>query len=292
MTDVVEEPNKDEVPETPVEQIEREARLDPDQALDWGDVQIAPVAEEPEAQAEEPAKEATEEVQTVAPVAPQTPLEDPGEYAPADYSFEIEVEGKKVTITTPEQAESVMDENADKFTAPELLKIIRQTSKMESKLESDKAEYDKKKTEFDEKTAENTAQQESINNIASEITYLVSKGKLPKVDPQYLNADWTDKEVAEQPGIKEQVALLNYMRDENAAREKAGLKPISSAIDAWNAWQLEEKNSDESEANKQAAAARKAAGARISGSSPNPVNIAPKGIAVGRAMDLADLESF
>ena len=277
---------------TPNEEV-REVRLDPEQALDWADVSIAghPKEEEVEEDEEEQEEEVVEETQQeVADIPVQ--LVDPGEYTPADYSFEIEVEGKKITITDPKQAETVMDENADKFTATELLRIIRQTSKMESKLESDKSDFDKKKEEYTTKKADLDAQQESINTVASEITYLVSKGKLPKVAAEYQNADWSDPEVAKKPGVKEQVELLTYMRTENAARTKAGLKPITSAIDAWNAWQLDNKSSDEAKDKAVQAKARKNASAKVAGSSPNPVNLAPKGIAVGRAMSLTDLESF
>jgi hypothetical protein len=292
MTDVTDAPIVDQPVTEASTEGEREVRLDPSQALDWADVSVSGHPKDEEAEEEEPETPEVEEPKEAPFIEAPVQLVDPGEYTPADYSFEVEVEGKKTKITTPEQAAEFADENADKFTSAQILSFLRQSQSMENKLASDKADYDDKKAEYNEKKSEADAQQESINTIAAEITYLVSKGKLPKVDPQYLSADWTDKEIAKQPGVKEQVSLLNYMRDENIVREKAGLKPITSAIDAWNAWQLEEKNSEEDDTKKQAAAARKAAGARVSGSSPNPVSLAPKGIAVGRAMNLTDLETF
>lgn len=289
---------EEEIIEAPVveEKVEeREVRLDPEQALDWSDVSIAGHPKEEEAEDEDIEKvkeEEKPEEQEEIPFIETPVLEDPGEYTPADYSFEVEIEGKKTKITTPEQAAEFADEHADKFTSAQILSFLRQSQSMENKLASDKTEFDKKKEEYTEKKAEADSQQESLDTIASEITYLVAKGKLPKVDPKYQTANWSDPEVAKQPGVKEQVDLLNYMRNENNARMKAGLKPITSAIDAWNAWQLEEKNTDEAEEKAKAAKARKDAAAKVSGSSPNPVNLAPKGIAVGRAMSLTDLESF
>lgn len=289
------EATTDEVVETPNEAV-REVRLDPEQALDWADVSIAGHPKEEAEDDEEEVADSSdeEEVEQVeeTPFIETVQLVDPGEYTPADYSFEVEIEGKKTKITTPEQAAEFADENADKFTSGQIIAFLRQSQTMENKLASDKAEFDKKKEDYTEKKADIDAQQESLNTIANEITYLVSKGKLPKVASEYANANWSDPEVAKQPGVKEQVELLNYMRTENAARSKAGLKQITSAIDAYNAWMLESKNTDEADEKARKAKARKDASARISGSSPNPVNIAPKGIAVGRAMSLTDLESF
>lgn len=239
---------------------------------------------------EETEEEETEEVEEFKPAVP---TDDPGEYTPNDYSFEVTLEGKTHKITTPEEAETFADEHAEEFDAKQLLKFMRQASKMEDRLEKDKEEHEAKKQAFDEKKAVADEQQSTINNIANEISYLVSKGKLPKVEAKYANADWSDKDVAKQPGVKEQVELLGYMRKENEARAKAGLAPMTSALDAFNAWQLERQVNDEDEAEKQQAAARKKASSRVAGTSSAPVNLKPpKGIAVGRAFSLDELERF
>lgn len=223
----------------------------------------------------------------------EIPSGDPGDFVPNDYSFEVTLDGKTHKITSPEHAEEFADEHAEEFDAKSLLKFMRQASRMEDKLERDREEFETKKAAFEEQKRVAEEQQSTINNIANEITYLVSKGKLPKADPKFANADWSDPEIAKQPGVKEQVELLNFMRTENDARKKAGLAPLTSALDAFNAWQLERKDSDEDEQERRRAQARKKASSRVAGTSPAPVNMkAPKGIAVGRAMSLDELERF
>lgn len=221
------------------------------------------------------------------------PTTDPGDFVPSDYSFEVTLDGKTHKITSPEHAEEFADEHAEEFDAKNLLKFMRQASRMEDRLERDKEEHEAKKLAYEEQKRMAEEQQSTINNIANEITYLVTKGKLPKADPKFANADWSDPEVAKQPGVKEQVELLNFMRTENDARKKAGLAPLTSALDAFNAWQLERNVNEDDEKERRAAQARKKASSRVAGTSPAPVNMkAPKGIAVGRAMSLDELERF
>lgn len=276
----------------------REARLDPDQALEWGDIAV-PGKDQDDVESGDDDNENNsddeqdgEEEQQHEEAAPIITAENPGEYTPVDYSFDIELDGKTTHIVSVDQAEKFADEHAEEFTAKDLLAFTRKTNRMESNLERDKDAHDAKVSEYESQKALNDAQQDTINNIANEINYLVSKGKLPKVSRENQQADWTDPEVAKQPGVKEQVELLNYLRKENDARATAKLRPLTSAIDAYNALQLEKNDDEASDTAKQRAAARKAAGARIAGSSPNPVNIAPKGISVGRTLSLNDLDGF
>jgi len=303
----------DEAP-APVEQ--KPVQLDPSQALEWGEVfkeQQAkvddeeptddPVQEDGGKDDTQPADDTDgdstdddtddeEEVEQEEPTPPAPKLEDPGDYVANDYSFEVEIEGKKTTISTPEQAAEFADENADKFTAPQLLKFMRQTQKMETNLEHDEAEHKKLKDQFDEQDSKAKAEELFIQSTFNELQYLVGKGKLPKIEAKYLKADWRDPEIAKRPEVKAQIDLLNYMRDENTNREKAGIKPFTSIIDAYNEWQLEQQEDTEVEDKKKKAAARKAAGGRVAGTSPNPVNIAPKGVSVGRVFNLNDLDNL
>lgn len=223
--------------------------------------------------------------------------EDPGEYVPQDYSFEVTIyddegkNGKQVKVSTIEQFEELLEKDVNFGSPSALLKAQRLATKMESNSERDKRAWEEKKNKFDSQVQSVQEQQETVNAIASEIMYLVGKGKLPPVDKQYANADWSDPEVAKQPGVKEQVELLNYMRKENDARLKAGLKPLTSALDAYNAMQLETRDTQARNAKREAAEARKNAGARIAGTSPAPVSNTPKGISVGRGGSLRDLDS-
>jgi|SRR6185503_10798538 len=276
-------------------QEEREVRLDPAQQAEWGDVSIAG-HEKPVDETEEEVVEDEEEQEEIVEEhdipAPLVTVEDPGQYTPADYSFEITLNGKTTNITSVDQAEKFADEHAEEFTAKDLLAFTRKTNRMESNLERDKEEFERKQASYKEQKQAEDERQEAINNIANEITYLVSKGKLPKVSAQYATADWSDPDVAKQNGVKEQIELLDYMRKENDARIKSGLKPLTSAVDAYNALQLEKRDNEVVDVDKQRAAARKRAGGRVAGNSPNPVNIAPKGISVGRTLSLSELDSF
>jgi hypothetical protein len=216
-------------------------------------------------------------------------VEDPGTFTPGDYSFEVtyfeDEEGKKprtVKITSVEQAEQLLDKDPNFARAKDLLDFNRKVTKMETAIERDKAAWQAKKDEFDTQAKDTETRQKSIENLGREINYLVSKGKLPSVDAKFANADWSKPEVAAQPGVKEQLALIAYMAKENKARAKAGLAPFSSAIDAFNAMQLDEGVIKRTQAEKAAGEARKAAGARVAGVSPAPISAAPKGIAVGR----------
>lgn len=222
---------------------------------------------------------------------------DPGEFKPKDYSFEVTVydeegkNGKSVKIKSIDDFEELLDKDANFGTSSALLKAQRLATKMENNAERDQSEWQKKMDDYADQNKAAQDQQDQITNVAKEISYLVSKGKLPAADKKYANADWSDPEIAKQPGVKEQVELLNYMRKENNARIKAGLKPFGSALDAFNALQLESRDKKAATVKKQAGEARKEAGARVAGSSPAPVSNAPKGVAVGRGGSLRDLNA-
>lgn len=254
------------------------------------------VRQELETDEPEVEEEAEAPVEEYEDYTPTPTVEDPGTYTPKDYSFEVTVydeegkNGKSVKVKSIEEWEELLDKDSNFGTSSALLKAQRLATKMESNLDRDESEWKKKKDAFDEQSESAQAQQDRINNIAAEINYLVGKGKLPAVDKKYANADWSDPEVAKQPGVKEQVSLLNYMRKENDARVKAGLRPIDSVLDAYNAMQLEQRDKRAQDVKKKAGVARKEAGARVAGSSPAPVSSAPKGIAVGRGGSLRDLD--
>lgn len=231
-----------------------------------------------------------EEIEQFSDPAPTVTIEDPGEYKPADYSFEVTLAGgKTIKVTTPEEADKLADD-PDNFETPKQLNdFLKKSLTMQHKLDRDYEKWEAQKKTFTEQLETETQRREMVDNIASEMSYLVNKGMMPKVDKQYLDADWSDPEVAKQPGVKEQIELLQYMAKENAARAKAKVKPLGSVIDAYNAWQLDEKHQKEEaerkkaeEEHKAAGEARKAAGARVAGVSPSSQgSYAPKGIAVG-----------
>lgn len=247
---------------------------------------------------EEIKEEVKTEVKTEAPaqeVEQTIEIEDPGEFKAGDYAFEVttyDAEGKKpktTKITSVEQWDQLLDTDPNFGSATALLKAQRLSTKMETGLERDKASYDTKKAEYDEAVANQAARDEASQSMVNEISYLVNRGELPPVAAEYANADWSDPKIAAQPGVKEQVALLDYMSKENTARQKAGLKPLTSVLDAWNGYQLDEAKKTAQTQNQRVAEARKEAGARVAGVSPNPVTAAPRGIMVGRGGSLDEL---
>lgn len=242
------------------------------------------VEEDEKVKEEEKPADPKEEAETTSyeEPAPVVTVDDPGEFKPADYSFSVEIKGKSYKVETMEQAEELAEEHADDLTAKQLFALVSKGSRIEIKQERDKEKWETQKNTYDEQSQTVVQRQEIVDAMTGEFEYLVGKGLLPEIDKQYLDADWSDPEVAKQPGVKEQNDLLNYMVKENTARAKAKVKPITSIVDAFNAWQLDSDRKKE-DANKVAAGeARKVAGARVAGvSASNQAPYVPKGIAVG-----------
>lgn len=228
-------------------------------------------------------EEETPEVVTYSDPEPLVTVEDPGEFTPGDYSFEVTLkDGKTKKISTPEQAEVLADDPENFETPKQLMEFINKQNKMNTGIDRDHDKWKAQKQQFDDQTVSQNERTETITTLANEFKYLEDKGMIPKVPAEYRAADWSDPEVAKQPGVKEQIDLLNYMSKENASRKKANVKELTSAIDAFSGWQLEASKSKEAEDKKAAGEARKAAGARVSPSSPaQQGSYVPKGIAVG-----------
>ncbi len=218
--------------------------------------------------------------------APDITIEDPGEFKPDDYSFEVTIkDGDKtrtVKVSTPEEAERIAD-NPDNFDTPkQLMDFLNKQQKMVAKLDRDKEKWQAQKDTFDEQSKVAQEKMDYVQNLAAEFDYLAGKGLIPTVPNEYKDADWSDPEVAKQPGVKEQLELLNYINKENKVRAKAGIKHVTSAVDAYNAMMLDKTRKAEKEATKQAGEARKAASSRVaavSASAQTPR--VPNGIAVG-----------
>ena len=227
-----------------------------------------------------------EEAEQYSTPEPVVTVEDPGEYKAADHSFEVTLkDGKTVKISTPEDAEKLADDPENFETPKQLMDFINKQNKMNRSLEKDYEKWESQHKTFEDQTAEAEKRQENVENIVKGFTYLIKKGKLPAVADEYLNADWSDPEIAKQTGVKEQVELLNYMTKENKDRESAGLPPFATVVDAYNAWMDDEKVKQKSEAERAAGEARKTASARVAGVSPaQQGTYVPKGIAVGRVL--------
>lgn len=242
----------------------------------------------PGAPAKEDDKKDTQEEEVAEYEAPEPVLiaEDPGEYVPADYSFEITLkDGKTVTVKTPEEADAIADDPDNFETPKQLSDFLKKSLTMSSKLDRDYEKWESQHKTFTEQVEQESERRETVNNYVGEFDYLVSKGLIPAVDKKYLTADWTDPEVSKQAGVKEQLELLTYMVEENKLRAKANVKPLTSIVDTYNAWKADEKQQAATDEAKAEAAARKAASARVSSGSPaSQGTYVPKGISVGRVI--------
>lgn len=224
------------------------------------------------------------EVEVYEDPTPILTTSDPGDYLPKDYGFEVMLaSGKSVKVSNPEDAEKLAD-NPDNFETPkQLMDFLTKSQKMQGKLDRDYDKWETQKEQFENQSQTETQRVQTVQNIAAEFDYLVSKKLLPAVPSEYKDADWQDPQVAKQDGVRQHVELLDYMVKENEARAKAKVSPITSIIDAYNSWKLENNESQEKEDRKEAGQARKVASSKVSGvASGGGQPFVPKGIAVGR----------
>lgn len=220
--------------------------------------------------------------------APVVTTEDPGDYQAADYSFEVTLkDGKTVKVSTPEEAEKLADDPDNFETPKQLMDFINKQNKMNRNLDRDHDKWESQKKTFEDQTAVETERQEKVDSLVKGFEYLTAKGFLPEIAKEDLTADWNDPEIAKHDGVKEQIALMNYMVKENASRTKAGIPVLASALDAFNAWQLDTNRQKDEQQHKADGEARKTAGARVAGVSAGPqAPYVPKGISVGRTLNL------
>lgn len=225
-------------------------------------------------------------------------IEDPGEFVPNDYSFEVttfDEEGKKpksVKVTSIEQWDELLESEVNLGSSAAVGKAFRAAQKMENGVDKDLAEWESKSQEYKTASEAQAIQEQRNQTIFNEMQYLVDKGELPKLTAEERDTlNWEDEAVRKaHPSIQKHRQLLNYMRKENGVRSKAGLNPLSSVLDAYNAMKLDTRVKADTERKAQVAEARKQAGARISSSSPAAGSAAsPRGIAVGRVGDLGRL---
>lgn len=226
---------------------------------------------------------------------PVLSVEDPGEFTPQDYGFEVvtyDQEGNKpkvVKINSVDEWDKLLNDDPNFGSGAALLKAERQATKMEQSIERDKKEHDDKKKTYQDAKKKYDNQVVALNTMESEINYLEEEGYLPPIEDKYKNADWSDKEVAKQPGVKERLTLLNYMARKNSSRAKKGLRPFSSVLDAHASYELDQTRKKAEDTKKTDGEARKTAGARVASGAPSAMNAPPAGLSVGRGGSLDDL---
>ena len=252
-----------------------------------------------ESEEEKPEESESEKIEEQLPAPVETiEIEDPGEFTPQDYSFEVvtyDDEGKKpktVKVTSIEQWDELLESDPNMGSSAAVGKAFRKAQKMEIGIERDLAEYEVKKSEYEAAVESEQLKTQRNDTIFNEMQYLMDKGDLPKLTNEELtNLDWEDAAVVKaHPNIAPHKELLNYMRKENASRTKSKLAPLSSVLDAFNAMQLDSNRQKVEENKTKVAEARKQAGARVASGTPGPGQaVSPKGIAVGRVGDLSRL---
>lgn len=221
------------------------------------------------------------------------PLTDPGEdFTPQnDYSFDITLaDGTVYKITKPEDIRQ-LPADADFGTAVNMLEAQTALNKMTIGLDQEKREWQNKKDLYQEQKAQSEAAEARVTTMIAEINYLETKGKLPPVDKQYENADWTNPEIAKQPGVKERIELLNYRDAENKQRIALGLSPMS-VLEAHLQMQNDAAVQAENARKKQDGEARKARGAMVGGSGASTVPNTPEGYMIGTVQDPRSINNY
>jgi hypothetical protein len=282
---------------TNVNIVERDAKTEEnvlrdelEEAVNGDDKAVAEEAKTGEAVAED--EQQVEEAEDEAEVEQQVSyLEDPGEFMPGDYAFDVTIydsEGNKpktVKVNSIEDWEKLLEEEPNLGSSVAVNKAFRAAQKMELNQERDYEKWAKAKEEYEEAVKQEQLAETRNTTIFNEVNYLIERGDLPKLTQEETNSlNWDDPAVVKaHPNIAPHKELLAYMRKENASRVKAGLTPLQSAIDAYNAMQLDSRRQADTEARKAAGEARKAAGARVASGTSTPLSTAqPKGIAIGR----------
>lgn len=219
--------------------------------------------------------------------APQ-PVADPGDFQPKDYSFDVELaDGSKIHIAKPEDIEN-LPADADFGSPKNLMQAQANFSRMVNGIDADKREYDASKKAYDDQQASAVEVEQRVTAMLNEMNYLETKGKLPAVADEFKEADWSDPKVAEQPGVKERLALLEYRAKENAERTKLGLSPMS-VLEAHMQMQQDAAEAKAADVKQKQGEQRKAKGAMVTGPSVLPTNNMPDDMIIGEGGSIRDI---
>jgi hypothetical protein len=175
---------------------------------------------------EQEATDTKEQTQTTQVEEQHTRLEDPGDFQPSDYSFDVTLaDGTTVHVERPEDIAKI-PQDADFGSPKNFLEVQANYTKMVNGIDTDKRAHEESKSAYSKQVEADQAVESHLQTLMSEFSYLEGNGDLPPVPAQYQNADWSDPEVAKQPGVKERIDLLNFRKEENDKRQNAGLPAI------------------------------------------------------------------
>lgn len=238
---------------------------------------VAPVVEAP---VEEPAPK-------VAPIE-EPVIENPGEFKPTDYSFEIkDAEGKVYKINSIEDIDA-LPSDIDFGTPANLMKAQNALNRMTTGLEAEKKAYEQSKQAYEANETSRQQAQATIEQTLNEIAYLEKKGSLPPVDPKYDALNWADPEVAKQPGVKERIELLNFRFSENQERSKLNLPPMT-LLEAHTQLELQNYRKAEADATTKENTIRKQKGGMIGGGGGTPTINTPDDMIIGEGGNIRSI---
>lgn len=228
---------------------------------------------------------------------PTAELEDPGDFKPGDYAFEITTkDGEVHKITTLEEARKFaegLDEAPENISASAFMDFNAKVARMTMGVEQDKVRYEAAKLLFDEQQAANEAQAKTISQIYTGLEYLVKKGAIPALDPKYDTAEmgklWNTPEYKDKPGIKERLELLQAMAKENKLRSSAGLDPSFDMVAVHTAMELDRIKTNEAEVRDKQHETVTQRGSMVTGPSVHVESNERPGTIVGTGGSLEDL---
>lgn len=219
---------------------------------------------------------------------------DPGEFQPkGDYTFEVTTaDGRTIKINTVAEAEAFaerLDNEESLLTANQFVQFTRKFAKMDAGIDREQVQFETEKQAFETQQAQEQVRNEQVSQWSKEVNYLRTKGLLPEITAEQNASNWTDPKNAEQPAIKETLAVFKWMETENAARRAAGLAEVTSAIDAFTMMKAENQNQEEVIEKKVERSTRQAKGKMVSGGSSFTPENEQAGSIVGEGGSLRDL---
>lgn len=223
----------------------------------------------------------------------QPVTEDPGEFKPSSYDFEITTtDGKNHKITNLQDAEDFaaqLDEKPELISASQFMALGRKTAVMERGLADDQTRYEAQKQQYETEQANSKQVQDNLVQWNNELNYLANGGDIPKISDAMNQADWQDSEVAKDPAVAARLEIFKWMEGENNKRIPAGLEPIRSVIDAHNAMQLETLRKTQTDEGTQEKETRQKRGSMVGGAAPSNPQNHPANSIIGEGGSLDDL---
>lgn len=245
---------------------------------------------------EDATKSDTKQAEQPIATAPAPPVieevEDPGEFVPSNtYSFSVVLtDGKTYNVKTLEDAEaigSLLDENPELITASKFIEFNRKVTAMDTGLQREKTDWESKTAKYTEYKTVQDQRDATINQISNGFSYLENKGLLPKIAESMVDKIWIEH--PSEPGIKERLALLDFMSKENESRIKAGLAPSFDVDLMFERMQTAQNKSKESEEKKRENEARKVRGSMVGGAGKTVSNTKLSNAIVGTGGSIDDI---